>query len=616
MSSVNNNRLQSEVSPYLQQHADNPVCWQPWDKEARKAAKREDKPIFLSVGYSACHWCHVMEEESFSDPDIANRLNKSFIPIKVDREEHPAVDRVYQQLCQLVTGHGGWPLSIWLTPELKPFAVGTYYPPEERYGRQSFRSRLDDLVTEWETNRTEVDARADQWTTALEQHFQPSNNVAPSTFNLKTVATTAVSRADDEYGGWGNRTKFPHTGRIEALLLATEMFGEEVYRDTATRALEAMATGGLYDHVGGGFHRYATDREWTVPHFEKMLYDNAELLRVYALAYASTENRQYETVVRETADFLYEHMRHPDGGYYGTIDAQSDPPSTRGSYTESEGAYYTWTPDEIDRVLEPERGEIVKNRYGITPEGNFNNTTVLTISATIEELADQFSLSTAAINEHLTQAKTELQRARGQRPAPHTDKKVITAWNGLMIHSLVTAAVIFDDDEYMTQAEQVLSFIQSNLYDNGQLSRGYLDKTRMDTAALSDYAMTGLGTLAYTRATNDDTYVPMLHAIIQDIFDQFWDKQDGQIYYTSARRNDLIVRPVDHTDQSLPSSTGTVLRLLTGAKRTTSIEYESKIIDQMLSTVRPQASNQPLLHATIAIGISQDRYNQLFDGYL
>ncbi|MEF8980056.1 MAG: DUF255 domain-containing protein, partial [Haloarculaceae archaeon] len=352
------NRLDEEESPYLRQHADNPVNWQPWGETAREAASERDVPIFLSVGYAACHWCHVMEEESFEDEGVAELLNESFVPVKVDREERPDVDRIYQTICQRVTGQGGWPLSAWLTPDGRPFYVGTYFPKDPMRGRPGFVQLLQDIRDAWTdpAEREKLEDRADQWTGAIEGELeevpdQPGD--APGSDTLDMAAQAAVRGADREHGGWGRGQKFPQTGRLHVLGRAHNRAGQEGYRAVVEETLDAMADGGLYDHVGGGFHRYTTDREWVVPHFEKMLYDNAEIPRAFLAGYQLTGKKRYAEVVEETFAFLGRELQHPEGGFYSTLDARSAAVPTEGGREEDSAAVPTEGGREEDSAAVP-----------------------------------------------------------------------------------------------------------------------------------------------------------------------------------------------------------------------------------------------------------------------
>ncbi|MCL7417204.1 MAG: DUF255 domain-containing protein, partial [Halalkalicoccus sp.] len=445
MSETERNRLDEEESPYLRQHADNPVNWQPWDEAALNAAEDRDVPIFLSVGYSACHWCHVMEEESFEDEEIARKLNEGFVPIKVDREERPDLDSIYQTICQLVTRRGGWPLSVWLTPDGRPFYVGTYFPRESRRGTPGFGDLLSNITESWKTDREEMENRADQWTRAITDQLEevPEAGTRPEGVLIE-AADAALRGADREHGGFGQSgPKFPQTARLEVLLRAHDRTGRRPYGEVVTETLDAMGSRGMYDQLGGGFHRYATDREWVVPHFEKMLYDNAELPRTYLAGYRATGEERYARVVRETLEFVRRELTHPEGGFYSTLDAQSADPETG---EREEGAFYVWTPAEVGEVLDEERAELFCERYGIDERGNFEGETVLTLSRSIGSLAEEYGMDESEVERRLEEARAELFEAREERPRPRRDGKVLAGWNGLMISTFAEAGLTLDEE--------------------------------------------------------------------------------------------------------------------------------------------------------------------------
>jgi len=439
------NRLDEEASPYLRQHADNPVNWQPWDEAALEAAREQDRPIFLSIGYSACHWCHVMEDESFQDEDVAALLNEHFVPVKVDREERPDVDSIYMTVCQTVTGRGGWPLSAWLTPEGKPFYVGTYFPKEPRRNAPGFEGLLERIAESWadDEDRREMENRADQWTAAARDRLEdvPSAGADAPGDDLLLDAAGAIQRsADRDHGGFGSQgPKFPQAARLHVLLRAHHDTGRESYADVVRETLDAMAEGGLYDHVGGGFHRYCTDRDWTVPHFEKMLYDNAELARLYLAGHQAVGDDRYATVVEETFAFLDRELRHPEGGLYATLDAQSETPA--GDH--EEGAFYVWTPETVAEAVqasddcEPADADLFCERFGVTESGNFeDDLTVLTISTSVPKLAEDHGLDADAVRHRLERTREAVFDARSDRPRPRRDAKLLAGWNGLAISAL------------------------------------------------------------------------------------------------------------------------------------------------------------------------------------
>ncbi|RDI70343.1 thioredoxin domain-containing protein [Halopelagius longus] len=595
------NRLDDEESPYLRQHADNPVNWQPWDDDALEVAREEDKPIFLSVGYSACHWCHVMAEESFEDEEVASVLNESFVPIKVDREERPDLDRIYQTICQLVTGGGGWPLSVWLTPEGRPFYVGTYFPKEERADRGNVPGFLDLLrsfAESWETDREEIENRADQWTDALRDNLETTPEAsgdAPGEEILGTVAAAAVRGADREYGGFGSGgPKFPQARRVESLLRTYVRTGDETAMDVATQTLDAMAGGGLYDHVGGGFHRYATDREWTVPHFEKMLYDNAELPRVYVAAHRLTGREDYAQVARGTFEFVRRELRHPDGGFYSTLDARSGG---------EEGTFYVWTPEQVHEALDDETtADLFCDRFGVTESGNFEDgTTVLTVSASFEQLAEEYDLSAEEVADRLHEARQTLFEAREDRVRPARDEKVLAGWNGLMISSLAEGGLVLGD-EYVELAEDALSFVRDHLWDpeERRLARRYKDGDVKGDGYLEDYAFLARGAFDLYQATGDAEYLAFALDLTRTLEEQFYDESAGTLYMTPAEGESLVTRPQELQDQSTPSSVGVAASLLLDLDAFAPEADFASVAGAVVDTHGDRIRGRPLEHVSLA----------------
>ncbi len=592
------NRLDEAASPYLQQHADNPVHWQPWDEHALTAAAERDAPIFLSVGYAACHWCHVMEEESFEDPETAAVLNDSFVPIKVDREERPDVDRIYQTICQLVTGQGGWPLSAWLTPERKPFYVGTYFPPEAAHGRPSFRDVLERIRQSWAEDRTAIEERADEWTAAITDQLEPRNGgqaEEPETAGqLGAIAASLARSADRQHGGFGTEgPKFPQPQRIEALLWAAAD-GDNAALEIACEALDAMGNRGMYDHVGGGFHRYATDREWRIPHFEKMLYDNATLPPVYLGAYQLTGRTRYRTVVEETFEFVDRELGHPDGGFYSTLDAQSEG---------QEGTYYVWTPRQIEAVLDADRAEIWCERYGVTASGNFEHgSTVLARERPVAELAEAFDRTESAIEDELASARKALFDAREERPRPARDEKVLAGWNGLMISALAEGGLVLDE-QYAERGCEAATFVLDHLWDedDGRLFRRVRDGDVGIPGYLDDYAYLGDGLLKLHSATGELSWLRAAIELREAIEEQFWDAEDGVLYYTPSDGEEMVSRPTDPIDQSLPSSTGVAAMLCRRLDPFLPEQDTAALSRGMLAPHRPEQRANPTQHLTLAL---------------
>ncbi|WP_280536121.1 thioredoxin domain-containing protein [Halopenitus sp. POP-27] len=650
------NRLSTEGSPYLRQHADNPVNWQPWDDRAFETAAEHDVPLFVSVGYAACHWCHVMEEESFSDPAVAETLNESFVPIKVDREERPDVDDVLMTVCQLVSGGGGWPLSAWCTPDGKPFYIGTYFPREPTRGRPGFLELCDRIGDSWSDpeQRAEMESRADQWMAAARDEVesvpdQPGD--PPGSTVLEDAAAAAVRGYDEEHGGFGTSgPKFPQPRRLDLLLRAggsadrtadgtTDRSADgttdrtDVDREAATDrnaalqaatgTLDAMGAGGLYDHVGGGFHRYATDRSWTVPHFEKMLYDNAELPRVLLDAFQATGTPRYGLLAQETFAFLDRELSHPDGGFFSTLDARSVPPaSRRGSTTDAseaapdpvEGAFYTWTPTEIDAVLEEPDASLVRDRFGVTPAGNFERgTTVLTESTSIEELATDHGLDRSTVRDRLRAARLDLYEARERRPRPARDEKVIAGWNGRAISAFAAGARALDPG-LSERATAALEFVRDRLWDatDRRLDRRWIDGDRTGPGYLDDYAFLARGAFDTYQVTGRPDQLGFAIELADRIVADFYDEEAGTIYSVpskpadeptdgAARPSDLSVRPQSLTDRSLPSSVGVAVELLAELDGFVRDRPYRSVAETVLETHADRIRAGPLEHASLVL---------------
>ncbi|MFW5949542.1 MAG: thioredoxin domain-containing protein, partial [Halolamina sp.] len=589
------NRLAEEASPYLQQHADNPVNWQPWDGDALAEARERDVPIFLSVGYSACHWCHVMAEESFEDEQVAEVLNENFVPIKVDREERPDLDRVYQTVCQLVTGGGGWPLSVFLTPDGNPFYVGTYFPPEPQRQRNvpGFGQLCRQIADSWADpeQRGEMENRAEQWTSAARDRMSPARSStdptvreeddgAPGTDVLDDAAAAAIRGADREHGGFGQGgPKFPHPGRVELLLRVAALSDDPEPLTVAENALHAMASGGLYDHLGGGFHRYCVDTHWTVPHFEKMAYDNATLPAAYLSGYRVTGKDRYADVTRATLDFVERELSHPEGGCFSTLDARSETPPSRledGEEPErEEGAFYVWTPAEVRELLDEPAATLFCRRYGVVSGGNFEGgTSVLNETVPVEELIGAEMAvagetvtapdSEGEIDDLLDDAKETLFGAREARPRPPRDEKVLAGWNGLLIETFARAGFVLGDDARIERATSALSFVREQLWDDAEtrLSRRFKDGDVAFDGALEDYAFLGRGAFELYQASGDVDALAFALDLAAVITESFYDSEDETLYLASNDAEELVARPQELTDQSTPSSVGAAVSLL------------------------------------------------------
>jgi uncharacterized protein YyaL (SSP411 family) len=595
------NRLDDEQSPYLRQHADNPVNWQPWDETARGAARERDVPIFLSIGYSACHWCHVMEEESFADEEIATLLNENFVPVKVDREERPDVDSLYMTVCQIVTGSGGWPLSAFLTPEGEPFYVGTYFPKEASRGQPGFRQLLEDVADSWESERADIEERAAQWAQAARGQLEdvPDQPGEPADDVLERTAEAALRSADREHGGFGTGQKFPQPRRIDALLAAHEHTGRTAFSEVALEALDAMVSGGLYDHVGGGFHRYCTDREWAVPHFEKMLYDNAEIPRALLSGYQVTGDERYRRAVEATLSFVERELTHPAGGFFSTLDARSADPTTGES---EEGAFYVWTPEEIRAAVgDDERAALFCERYGVTDAGNFEGATVLTEAAGVEDLAEERDRTAGAVRADLDRARDTIMAAREERPRPARDEKVLAGWNGLMVSTFAEAALALDG-AYATAAREALAFVREHHWDGdaGRLHRRFRDGEVGIPGYLEDYAFLARAGLDLYGATGEVTHLAFARELGAVIESEFYDDERGTLYFTPRSGESLVARPQELADQSTPSSAGVAADALLALDQFVPHDRFGAVAERVVETHAERLEENPLQHPTLA----------------
>jgi len=615
------NRLDEEESPYLRQHADNPVNWQPWDDEALAAARERDVPIFLSIGYAACHWCHVMAEESFADEAVAATLNESFVPIKVDREERPDLDSLYITVCRMVRGQAGWPLSVFLTPDGRPFFVGTYVPREPKRGQPGFEQLCADIADSWADpeGREEIEERADEWAAALAEEVEsvPEPGEPPDESFLEAAAEAALRAADREHGGFGRGQKFPNPGRLHLLARATDRLGDEndpaedQYRQVVVETLDAMANNGLYDHVGGGFHRYCTDRSWTVPHFEKMLYDNAELPRAFLAGYQLTGRERYAEVVHETFEFLTREMRHPRGGFYATLDAESENPEGE----REEGTYYVWTPETVREAMEAgARGaevsmetellaDLFADRYGVTEAGNFEDgRTVLTRSASIETLAERHDVPVAEVADRLPEAERRAVEYRETRPRPPRDEKVLAGWNGLAISAFAEGALVLDP-EYAEPAAEALAFVRDRLWDDDDrtLHRRYKDGDVKGRGYLEDYAFLARGAFDLYQATGEVDHLAVALELGRAIRAEFYDPDAGTLYFTPAGGEDLIARPQEPADQSTPSSMGVAASLFAALDQFAPEEGFGAVAEAVIERQASRIENDPLQHASLTL---------------
>jgi len=558
------NRLINETSPYLLQHAHNPVDWYPWGEEALHKAKVEDKPILLSVGYSACHWCHVMEHESFENEDIAALMNQHFVSIKVDREERPDIDSIYMQAVQALTRQGGWPMTVFLTPDGRPFYGGTYFPPDDRrYGSEimpGFPRVLSTIADYYQNHRQEVEEQATQLADYLKQRssapLRSKGDIAPSgSMPLEMLANASRELAaefDSVHGGFGTAPKFPNTMSLEFLL---RMYQHRVRGEISTNAtipeleivgvtLKHMANGGIYDQLGGGFHRYSVDAEWLVPHFEKMLYDNALLSRIYLHSYLVTNNALYERVVEETLGYVVREMLSPEGGFYSTQDADSEG---------EEGRFYTWTAAEIDAALPREDAALFKAYYGVTEQGNFEGRNVLHVAQDELRVAENAEISLETLQASLKRSREILFNVREKRVKPGRDEKILTSWNGLMLRSFAEAARYLDRPDYLQIAVNNAEFLLRNLYHDGRLLRTYKDGRGHLKGYLEDYAFLADGLLALYEATFDTRWFREARRLMDEAIELFADNQNNGFFDTGIDHEDLVSRPKEIMDNATPA---------------------------------------------------------------
>jgi uncharacterized protein YyaL (SSP411 family) len=548
------NRLIDETSPYLLQHAHNPVDWFPWGEEAFKKARTENKPILLSIGYSACHWCHVMERESFENEKIASLMNELFVSIKVDREERPDLDEIYMSAVQMLTGRGGWPMTMFLTPDGKPFYGGTYFPPEDRYGAPGFPKILLGVASAFREKPQEVEQSVNQILAALERMSSSSEGQKPFSSDIIAQSAEQLSKAyDSDHGGLGKAPKFPNVGVYELFLRHYHHSKNALYLEMLTHTLRKMADGGIYDHLGGGFHRYSVDEKWLVPHFEKMLYDNAQLVRIYALAYCVTKDEYFKRVVDETVAYLLREMRDPNGGFYSTQDADSEG---------EEGKFFVWSPAEVQHIVGEKASEVFCRIYDVSEQGNFEEKNILHPILTWEQASKYFGKEQSEIETLISEAKKKLFQERETRIKPFRDEKIITAWNGLMLSGLAEAIKISPKPEYAEAANRAVKFIFSKLFSDGHLLHTYKDGTAKLLAYLDDYAFLGVGLLDLYEATFDRAKLARAVELADIMLGEFWDDTDGAFFYTGKSHEQLIARAKPVFDGSIPSGNAMAAQLL------------------------------------------------------
>ena len=538
------NRLINETSPYLLQHAHNPVDWYPWGEEALERANRENKPILLSIGYSACHWCHVMERESFEDEAIASMMNENFINIKVDREERPDLDAVYMEAVQMLTGSGGWPMTLFLTPEGKPFYGGTYFPPEDRHNMPGFPRVLLAIAESYRNSRGDIERVTQQLVAQMGRTGQLPQGTAPLTTDILHQAySNLATNFDSENGGFGAAPKFPQPMTLEFLLRYYHHGYNPRALEMVDLTLEKMAFGGMYDQIGGGFHRYSTDASWLVPHFEKMLYDNALLARLYLHAYQITRRPLYSRITQETLDYVLREMTGSAGDFYSAQDADSEG---------EEGKFFLWTPDQIHAALGDQEDEIFSGFYGVTEAGNFEGGTILNVTQKATPFAEEHGLPVDRLVAIIERGKKELLELREQRVHPLRDDKVLTSWNGLMLRSLAEAGLSLGRPDYLRAATNNAAFLVENMKPQGRLLRTYRDGQAKLLGYLEDYAFVADGLLGLYEATFEPRWLAEATALVDSMIELFWDESAKAFYDTGSDHESLVVRPRGVFDNAQP----------------------------------------------------------------
>ena len=555
--SEHTNRLIHETSPYLLQHAHNPVDWYPWGEEALELAKREQKPILLSIGYSACHWCHVMERESFENEEIAAVMNKLFVNIKVDREERPDLDEIYMNAVQVMTRHGGWPMTVFLTPDLKPFYGGTYYPPEDRYGRPGFPKVMSAVAEAFSEKNAQVLEQADQITTQLNQM---SNLVDPHEHELTEELMNKAfqhyrSQFDSQYGGFGNAPKFPPSMGLPFLLRYWHYSGNANALEMVQLTLQKMARGGMYDQLGGGFHRYSTDAHWLVPHFEKMLYDNAQLVVAYFEAYQATQNTFYRNIAIETLDYVLREMYDVEnGGFYSTQDADSEG---------VEGKFFVWEPSDVEDIIGEENAEIFCEYYDITPHGNFEGENILHVQTPPDVFARKLGMDQDELESLLADSRQKLFIEREKRIKPGLDDKILTSWNGIMIRGMAMGYQLTGNPEYLIACEKSAEFVLTTLsQDDGLLLRTYRAGKSHLNAYLEDYSYFIAGLIALYEASFEPRWLTEAERLAHIMIEQFGDESGDGFFFTGKAHESLIVQSKSAYDGATPAGASMAIHSL------------------------------------------------------
>jgi uncharacterized protein YyaL (SSP411 family) len=572
------NHLVNEKSPYLIQHVHNPVDWHPWNDKAFKKAKNKNKPIFLSIGYSTCHWCHVMAHESFEDPEIGRLMNDTFVSIKVDREERPDLDNIYMTVCQLMTGSGGWPLTIIMTPDKKPFFAGTYFAKESGYGRPGLKDLILNVKELWNTKPEEVTASADTLINALQKISDTSSGEELNPNVLDNCYDTLSDNFDGIHGGFGSSPKFPAAHNLLFLMRYWKRSKKKRALDMVTETLDSMRNGGVYDQLGFGFHRYSVDQKWLVPHFEKMLYDQAMISAAYTEAFQVTGDEKYKNIAFEIFEYILRDMKSEEGGFYSAEDADSEG---------VEGKFYVWTKKELFDILGEEDGKFASKVFGVTEEGNFQEEAtgqktrmnILHLENSIDDMAETFDVSVEDLEMKLEKIRKKLFEHREKRIHPHKDDKILTDWNGLMIAALTKGAQVFGEEKYLKAAMDAADFIANKMHDNNRLMHRFREGESAIDGHLDDYAFMIHGLLELFEVSFNVNYLKFALSLNETLFDHFWDGKNGGFYFTPDDGEEVLVRKKEIHDSAIPSGNSIMfLNLLKIAQLTENEEFKNKAL--------------------------------------
>ncbi|GAB4317471.1 MAG: thioredoxin domain-containing protein [Methanobacteriaceae archaeon] len=595
------NKLIEEKSPYLLQHAHNPVNWYPWGKEAFEKAKKDNKPIFLSIGYSTCHWCHVMAHESFEDPEVGQLMNDTFVSIKVDREERPDIDNIYMTVCQLIAGTGGWPLSIIMTPDKKPFFAGTYIPKDTKYGRTGLKDITLNIKELWSKNPEEAHKSAEKILSTLENIARtvPSDQLDESV--LKKAYSMFQESFDENYGGFGMIQKFPSPHNLMFLLRYYKRFNDKKALEMVEKTLSSMRNGGIYDQVGYGFHRYSVDPQWLVPHFEKMLYDQALIAMAYIEAFQITQNPIYKRTAQEIFTYVLRDMKSPQGGFYSAEDADSEG---------IEGKYYLWTKNEFDEILGSD-AELMSRIYNVRNEGNFKEEStqmktgqnILHLKQPIPKIAEKIGISSDELEQKLQEAQQKLLKVRRGRIPPHKDDKILVDWNGLMIAALSKGAQVFNSDEYRQAAEKAANFILEKMLEDGKLIHRYRDGESYGIGNLDDYAFFIWGLLELFETTFNPKYLIVALDLNETVIKHFYDPENGGFYFTSDHAERILIRKKESYDSAIPAGNSVqILNLLKLAVITEKLEYVDFAVSSEKAFAK-KVKRSPTAHTQLLIAL-------------